>query len=204
MTKTKTILGISFAAVFALSMILIPAYAAGHLAIDKTDVKVKDLDKLKVDIRVTAKIPKDGSAGAFGYGIFTNGNENVLALTTHGGVLDHPSQVDKDDPVMHAHVLDLMAPSAACIAVAPTGNPFEAEVNLTTSGDNFGFGADFDVKVKGKKITVNKVPVLELGDLITAGNPGVDSIATFTITPLGLTAVGSVSNLCLDVKTSQP
>ncbi len=79
MTKTKTILGISFAAAFVFSMVLIPAYAGGHVFIDKTEVKVKNLEISKVDIKVTAKIPKDGSSAAFGYGIFTSdGFDNVL------------------------------------------------------------------------------------------------------------------------------
>ena len=66
MTRTKTILGISFAAVFVFSMVLIPAYAGGHVVIDKTDVKLKDLKISKVTIKLSAKIPKDGSFGAFG------------------------------------------------------------------------------------------------------------------------------------------
>ena len=185
MTKTKTILGISFAAAFVLSMVLIPAYAGGHVFIDKTDVKLKDLKISKVDIKVNAKIPKDGGAGAFGYGIFTDGTNNVLALTTHKGIDDHPSQGGGAGPIFHAHVLDLFLPpvSGDCAG-------FDAEVDFTGSGANAGFDADYKVKVKGKKITVSKIDMSEISE-------GVESIKAFTLKLIG-------ANLCIDVKSSQP
>ena len=185
MTKTKTILGISFAAVFVFSMVLIPAYAAGHVVIDKTDIKVKNLEISKVEIKVAVNIPKDGSAGAFGYGIFTDGTNNVLALTTHAGINDHSSQGGGAGPIFHAHVLDLFLPpvSGDCAG-------FDAEVDFTGSGANAGFDADYKVKVKGKKITVSKIDMSEISE-------GVESIKAFTLTPIG-------ANLCIDVKSSQP
>jgi len=186
MTRTKTILGISFAAVFVFSMVLIPAYAGGHLALDKTNIKVKNLEISKVDIKVVVTIPTDGSAGAFGYGIFTDDLNNVLALTTHKGIDDHPSQGgDPNNPVFHAHVLDLFLPpvSANCAT-------YDAEVDLAGSGANAGIDADYDVKVKGKKITVKKIDMSEISE-------GVESIKAFTIDVIG-------GNLCLNVKSSQP
>ena len=185
MTRTKTILGISFAAVFVFSMVLIPAYAGGHLALDKTNIKVKNLEISKVDIKVAVKIPTDGSAGAFGYGIFTDGTNNVLALTTHAGIDDHPSQGGGAGPIFHAHVLDLFLPPVSVDCVG-----FTAEVDFAGSGANAGFAADYDVKVKGKKITVKDITQSEISE-------GVESIKTFTLTPIG-------ANLCIDVKTSQP
>jgi len=185
MTKTKTILGISFAAVFVFSMVLIPAYAGGHLAIDKTDIKVKNLEIKKVDIKVAVDIPTDGSAMAFGYGIFTDGTNNVLALTTHAGIDDHPSQGGGAGPIFHAHVLDLFLPP---VSVDCTG--FDAEVDFAGSGANAGFAADYKVKVKDNKISVSKIDMSEISE-------GVESIKTFVLKPIG-------ANLCLDVKTSQP
>jgi len=41
MTKTKTILAISFAAIFAISMVMAPVYAGGHLAIDSAKMTIK-------------------------------------------------------------------------------------------------------------------------------------------------------------------
>ncbi len=186
MIKTKTILGISFAAAFVFSMVLIPAYAWGHVFIDKTDVKLKDFKISKVDIKVTAKIPKDGGGGAFGYGIFTtDGFDNVLALTTHPGILDHSSQKgDASNPVFHAHVLDLIAPTGCA-----TG--FNAgKVDVPSSMANAGFDADYKVKVKDKKISVSKITPGEIG-------VGITSIVAFLIDD-------STGDLCLKIISSQP
>ncbi len=186
MIKTKTILGISFAAAFVFSMVLIPAYAWGHVFIDKTDVKLKDFKISKVDIKVTAKIPKDGGGGAFGYGIFTtDGFDNVLALTTHPGILDHSSQKgDASNPVFHAHVLDLIAPTGCA-----TG--FDAgKVDVPSSMANAGFDADYKVKVKDKKISVSKITPGEIG-------VGITSIVAFLIDD-------STGDLCLKIISSQP
>jgi len=46
-------------------------------------------------------IPKDGSGGAFGYGIITSAG--IIVTTTHKGVLDSESQSDAQDPVFHNH-----------------------------------------------------------------------------------------------------
>ncbi len=94
--KTKTILGISFAAAFAISMMMLPAYASGHLGIDSTDVEIKANsnpnnanERIKVHIDVGGDIPVDKLSGAFGYGIFTGGGtNNVLVLVTHPGITD--------------------------------------------------------------------------------------------------------------------
>src|SRR4029079_5838338 len=56
-----------------------------------------------------ASIPKDGSAGAFGYGIITD--QGVLIVTTnHKGVLDSEAQHgDANNPVFHNHYGTLRA-----------------------------------------------------------------------------------------------
>jgi len=110
--NSRAILGISLALAFVLSAVLVPAFAGGHLALTKTEVKVKtDLLKAKqkvdVKIKAMAPIPTTGPM-AFGYGILSDGNDNVVALTTHPGVLDHSSQKGvASNPIFHAHVLDL-------------------------------------------------------------------------------------------------
>lgn len=95
MTNTKRILGISLAAVFAISMIAGTAMASGipgYLDIEKVKIKTytdEDGDTfLKAKIKTDERIPKFGKEGAIGYGIILaadgNGNpENVLALTSH-------------------------------------------------------------------------------------------------------------------------
>ena len=68
--NTKTILGISFAAAFAISMMMLPAYAGNHLAIADFDVETKSNsngnanDRIKVHIQVGTDIPLDGTSGA--------------------------------------------------------------------------------------------------------------------------------------------
>ncbi len=41
MTKTRTVLAVSFAAIFAISMVMAPVYAGGHLAIDNAKMTIK-------------------------------------------------------------------------------------------------------------------------------------------------------------------
>jgi len=194
MTNTKTILGISFAAVFALSMIMVPAYAAGHLAIEKTDVKVKNFATLDVKITATANIPKDSST-PFGYGIFTNGNNKVLALTSHGvGIEDHPDQDGPFDPVFHAHILDLMTARPSC----PAGSAVEVDWGNTLDNN---ISPEYKVKIKKDKISV-KASVDDLDDA------GVEQILAFIIKtgPEGyvVNAETTLPQLCLTVTSGLP
>jgi len=198
MTKTA-LYGTILAAVFIISMVVaVPlADAAGHIFIKKTEVEVKNLTKLEVEIKVTAKIPKDGSAGAFGYGIITDpvGFNNVLALTTHAGVLDHPSQSGASDPKFHAHVLDLAAPGSITDPCSPAvHNAVVDFASSIASGNNIG--APYKVKVDGKEIEVKKVPTIDLNDA------GVEGIVAFTITGIGIDPTAPAPGipwLCLDI-----
>lgn len=193
--NTKTILGISFAAVFAVSMMLSPAFAGappGYLLFDSTsDVSKSNSnannanDRIKVTIDTQGTIPLDGSGGAFGYGIFTGGEatDNVLVLVTHLGIDDS----DHEDPTsgFHTHVLDLKGPTVDC-----TG--FDAEVDLDESGMNKGFDLDADWEIDEDVATVGYTPTKRLN-----GSTTVDGVAAFTVSPVfdGPT----LTNLCLDV-----
>ena len=196
-TKTKTILAISLAAAFAVSMIASAplAEAAGHIFIKKTDVKVKNLTTLDVKITANAKIPKDGSAGLFGYGIITDpvAFNNVLALTTHMGAFDHTSQllIGASNPVFHAHILDL---AGAGTISDPCGGVGDAVVDFASSVGN-NIDAQYKVKVKGDKIEVKKVPVSDLNDA------GVEGIVAFRIIGVGSDPNAPVPLpwLCLDI-----
>jgi len=178
MTKTA-LYGTILAAAFVISMVVaVPlADAAGHIFIKKTEVEVKNLTKLEVEIKVTAKIPKDGSAGAFGYGIITDpvGFNNVLALTTHAGVTDHSSQTTPGDPKFHAHVLDLAAPGSLGDTCVGKGDAVVDFASSIASGNNID--AQYKVKVGGKEIEVKKVPTIDLNDA------GVEGIVAFIIIP---------------------
>lgn len=102
--NTKTILGISLAAVFAISMFASQSVLADDPVPEYrqiTDTKVtvatdSDGGVLKAEIKTEDKIPKKGkgSEGAFGFGLATGAlvGDPVLALTTHLCVADTPVQ----------------------------------------------------------------------------------------------------------------
>jgi len=103
--NSKAILGASIGMIFALSMIMAPAFASGHLTITDNDAETTG-NVSKVRITTAANIPQDGSAGAFGYGAI--GTNAILVVTTHGGVgPDSEAQNGQSDPVMHTHVVTL-------------------------------------------------------------------------------------------------
>lgn len=167
MTNTKAILGISFAAVFAVAMIFAPNVSASgsHLDITKSEYDVK-AGSGKLEIKTSGDIPTDGSAGAFGYGVITGfdsvGPANVLALTTHMCAADSPLQgpdgncpdgsvgvltaltggdvtnEDHDGAEIHAHILDLKTATSDCSSVE---NSIGLEVDLPRSLDGTPFGA---------------------------------------------------------------
>jgi len=195
MTKTTLILGASLAMVFTLSMIMVPAFSGGHLAITETEVEVDD-GELEAEIEVTADIPTDGSLGLFGYGIITDlaTFNNVLAITTHAGAFDHSSQSSASDPIFHAHILDL-APAGtfgACSALT-----FDAVVDFASSlaAPVNNIDAQYEVEVDDEEIEIEDVPISDLAD------SSVDAIVAFTITGVGFDASAPVPLpfLCLDV-----
>jgi hypothetical protein len=191
--NTKTILAISFAAAFAVSMMMLPAYAVGHLGITDTDVEIKSNakgtnDRIKVHIEVGADIPLDGTSGAFGFGVFTGGvTDNVLVLATHLPIDDS----NHEDPTsgFHTHVLDVIATTDACT------NGFTHEVDLASSGMNKGFDLDADWEIDGDTAWIGFTPTKRLNS-----STSVDFVAAFTITPVfdGPT----LTNLCLTVTSA--
>jgi len=190
---TKTILGISFAAAFAISMMMLPVYAVGHLGITDTDVEIKSNakgtnDRIKVHIEVGADIPLDGTSGAFGFGVFTDGgSDNVLVLATHLPIDDSDHEVLPSG--FHTHVLDVIAPTGGCT------NGFTHEVDLASSGMNKGFDLDADWEIDGDTAWIGFTPTKRLNDTTS-----VDFVAAFTITPMfdGPT----LTNLCLTVTST--
>jgi len=186
MTKTKTILGLSLAAVFAVSM-LGSAYAVGHLGITGVEI-LKNADAknlLDIHITVGADIPE---TGAFGYGIVGDaGFNNVLALTSHSGILDHSFQGgDENNGILHPHILDLKAATDVCGAA-------ELEVDLAkTVRTRNNFDALYDTEVIGDTVWVTGVPKSDL-----SGKAKV--VVAFTIEPLF--DGDDLTNLCLTLKS---
>ena len=102
--NTKTILGISLIAAFAVSMIFTQNAIADpptddHLVIDEFNFETFE-GMAKAEIKVDTTIPRN--SGAFGYGVFTDDTvltNNVLALTSHVCAAD--SFVQGNIPVEH-------------------------------------------------------------------------------------------------------
>jgi len=157
----------------------------GHLSIWRSSVKVAgkgDNKTLAMEIQTAKPIPVDGKA-AFGYAALTDNANNLLVLVTHMPIDD--SSHENQENGFHAHVLDLKEPTAAC-----AGANFE--VDLENSGKNAAFDADYQWKINGSKISVENVPVKDLGDA------GVDTIVSFTLKPV-LDAQQKPTNLCVTV-----
>lgn len=79
-----------------------------HLDIDKAVIS-SDPKKLQAVLQTHGHIPKDGTGGAFGYGILTEdgGFDAVMVSTTHAGVKDSIKQNNKNDPIWHNHYISL-------------------------------------------------------------------------------------------------
>lgn len=162
------------------------AEPAGYLSIGRVNVRTdgKGASKtLKMEVRTLKAIPVDGKSGAFGYAALTNEGNNLLVLVTHLPIDD--SSHEDPETGFHTHVLDLKSPTDAC-----AGASFE--VDLENSGKNKAFDADYKWQVDGSKISVEKVPVADLGDA------GVEAVVSFTLKPI-LGADKKPTNLCVTV-----
>ncbi|MGR8941852.1 MAG: hypothetical protein ACU83P_09725 [Gammaproteobacteria bacterium] len=159
---------------------------AGYLSISRTEVKVKgkgDAKTLAMEVQAAEPIPVDGKSGAFGYAALSDDANNLLVLVTHLPIDD--SSYENQESGFHAHVLDLKAPTEAC-----KGANFE--VDLENSGKNAAFDADYKWAVDNNRISVQNVPVKDLG------NAGVETIVSFTLKPV-LDANKKPTNLCITV-----
>jgi len=194
MTKTKTILGLSLAVVFAVSM-LGGAYASGHLIIEKASVDATATEIKKAKIDTTGKIPKKGAA--LGYGILTTGGDIIVA-TTHPGVLDSETQKgDLMSPKWHNHY--------ATVGDTVSGCPSGVQVL------NLSYESPGKVKVKGDKIEIKDVP---LGTIVTHFGLAPNSLTSFTtgtyddaVASFGLSTLSDATGLtavCVDGLASFP
>ena len=166
MTK-KVLVATSLTAIFVASMIMVPAFAGGHLTFDEVEVEGRSLE-----IEVTADIPQDGSAGAFGYGAF--GTKAILAIATHGGVgPDSESQTGAADPVLHTHAV-----TAKTVTPCPSGLAI-----ASASFEEVG-----DLEVDGNEIEVENISKKKIGKLT-------GTIVSFTLTLVG-------GDICINVVDS--
>ena len=178
--NTKTILGISLAAVFAVSL-LGGAYASGYLTIESASVSATATEITKAKINTGDKIPTKGEA-ALGYGIVTSGTDLVVA-TTHAGVLDSEEQKgDPTSPKWHNHYVKL-APDAACVSPVNPSGLRVVDISYESPGK---------VHVKSDKIELKDVPLGVIPTHIGIA-PNAVSVATTG------TYVGAVASFTLSV-----
>ena len=109
MTKTKTILGLSLAAVFAVSMMMLPAYAGGHAVVTSATADEKG-GSLKLSVTTGGDISRspDGlasSALVFGYAWVDLDTGNVVLATIHPEI-GRDSNQNPDAWHPHQGVLD--------------------------------------------------------------------------------------------------
>ena len=170
---TKWVLGIALAVVFTLSIIMLPAFAGGHLVIESSEM-IKHLQRGEIDlkIKVTADIPLDES-GLFGWALL--GWEKVLVVVTHVPAFDD-SEFDDGKGAFHPHVLSLIS-SGVC----------DSEIEIDTSAAITDPG--HKNKVRNDNIKIQKVPLADLGS-----RTGDIVVAAFFIT-------AEDSSLCVNVTT---
>jgi len=83
--------------------------AESFLTIERANVSIdEDDDELTAELDVEGLlIPTNGTEGAFGYGILTDGGDTIMIAHTHAGVLDSEAQRFIEDPIWHNHFAKL-------------------------------------------------------------------------------------------------
>jgi len=145
--NSRAILGVSLAAVFALSMIMLPVYAGGHLAIQQAEmIKHPKKGVINLNIQVGAKIPTD-STGLFGWALL--GWEKTLVDVTHVPAFDD-SDFDDKKGGFHTHVLSLSGDTDCA-----SGLKIDEGEDITDPG--------YKNNVGGVDISIRNVALADLG-----------------------------------------
>ena len=140
--KSKTLVVATLAAAFVASVLAVPlAGAVGSFLAIRNALVQPQANDLEAKLVTHGLIPKDGSGGAFGYGILTSaGLGGIIVATTHGGVLDSALQSSAGDPVWHNHYVQLGSDPTNCGAnPAVTDITFESPGKVTVQGNNIQF-----------------------------------------------------------------
>jgi hypothetical protein len=176
--KSKILIAASLAAVFAVSMIETPmASAVGDFLGIGSAIVNSEENGLEAKLITHGLIPKDGSGGAFGYGILTSARLNgVIVATTHAGVQDSQLQTSASDPVWHTHFVTLGSGNSLC-----NGSPNVTDITFEAPGK---------VIVDKNTIHFDDIPSTFTGTNALTGatttiTPGtsVDNVVSFTLDP---------------------
>jgi hypothetical protein len=139
----KLVLTVPLAAVLAVSMILTPvAYADFHEGtyLDIVAAEVQQNNGLiKLEL-YTAEDADTGVPAAYGYAAMTEDGQNILAVTTHFGIVDEDPESTEETAFFHTHIVDVVG---------------DCETGAQVSADPDAVG---DFKIDGTEIKVTDVP----------------------------------------------
>jgi len=182
MTVNDTILykGILAVSVVLILTIAIPATTVlaaspGYLTIKRAVVSSGALDAL---LQTNGNIPKDGSGGAFGYGIMTKAGDNaVIIATTNDNIRDSTTQGTGSGPIWANHF--------AKLAVVPGGLCGSDKQITAITYEQPGI-----VSVKGSQVSIAGIPSTFTGTDSITGNPltlspgnNVQKVVSFVLDP---------------------
>ena len=157
--RISALAGTSLAAILAVSMVVMPAaFATAHegtyLDIVSAEVQEKD-DSVKLEL-YTAEDAAAGVPSAYGYVALTEDGQDMLAVTTHFGVVDENPESTEDTAFFHTHIVDIVG---SC----------EEGVQVSADPDAVG-----EFKIDGTEIKVTDVDSSLVGELT-------GTVASFTI-----------------------
>src|SRR5688572_25205501 len=104
MKMNKIALVLPLVAVLAISVVVIPAYAAGHLDIVSAEVQEKNGD-VKFELNTAADVTS-GLPGFYGYAALTSDFQDILVAVTHLPIDDVDPDADEETG-FHTHIVDL-------------------------------------------------------------------------------------------------
>lgn len=145
LSMKKLILAIPLAAVLAVSMIVTPAFATGHLDIVSAELQEKN-SEVKLEVN-TAADAGSGVPDAYGYAALTADGQNILAVTTHFGIDDEEPDATEENAFFHTHIVDVV------------GN---CDTGLQVSADPNAVG---NLKIDGTEVKVTNVDAADVGTL---------------------------------------
>ena len=124
-SKNRVILGIAAMLVIVSPMAV---WAVTEFLTIRDVAVVSSGDRVdRATMSTRGNIPKDGSGGAFGYGIITSAG--IIVTTTHKGVLDSELQSNAQDPVFHNHYVLLGPNPSKC-----GNNPSVIDITFDSPG----------------------------------------------------------------------
>ena len=164
---------------FSAFAVVVPAAIASSLQNHVNNARTISNDETtRAVLQAHYPIAKDGSQGAYGFGILTDKGVNaVMVITTHPGVKDSADQASASDAVWHTHYVKLgQNVSGLC-----GENPEVVDITFESPGD---------LGVHGKIAHLRNLPSAFTGTSSLTGdalniNPGTDvqNVVAFSLDP---------------------